>query len=247
MKRFYDIATRCFRMPALIAGIFLLIAGAVACSEKKAPDVPKEQSDLLFETFRDLEQKNYESALPKLKRYQEIDRTNVLIDHMINQVTTNVYVVQLRSLLEQGNFAEAEKLMRTMLAEHDELEDRVQLKDFASRLNGVDQLIRKLEPVQNSESLRNNAEHLRREAEKVFPAHKRSLRMQNVNSNLLMNWKKLKKTVPTSGHGWMLWMQKTVMIKNAQNSCGSMSQPCIWMDSASRLSGNLHPENKINV
>ena len=167
MKRFYDIATRCFRMPALIAGIFLLIAGAVACSEKKAPDVPKEQSDLLFETFRDLEQKNYESALPKLKRYQEIDRTNVLIDHMINQVTTNVYVVQLRSLLEQGNFAEAEKLMRTMLAEHDELEDRVQLKDFASRLNGVDQLIRKLEPVQNSESLRNNAEHLRREAKSL--------------------------------------------------------------------------------
>ena len=153
----------CLRMLLLAAGTVLLVAGMTACKEEKAPDVPKEQSDLLFETFRDLEQKKYESALPKLKRYRDIDSTNIMIERMINQTITNIYVVQLRNLLAQGKFAEAESLMDSMLKQHDSLDDRIQLRDDAARLNRIDQLIRKLAPVQDAKSLSNNAENLLRE------------------------------------------------------------------------------------
>lgn len=152
----------CLRMLLLVAGTVLLVAGMTACKEEKAPDVPKEQSDLLFETFRDLEQKKYESALPKLKRYREIDSTNILIERMINQTVTNIYVVRLRDLLDQGKFAEAQELMEAMLKQHDPLEDRIQLNEFVVRLNEVDQLLQKLAPVQDAKSLRNNAEKLQR-------------------------------------------------------------------------------------
>ncbi len=151
------------RLLALAAGVFLLVAGTVACKEEKVPDVPKEQSDLLFETFRNLEQKKYENARKNLERYREIDSTNTSINSMIDQTITNTYVVQLRSLLDQGKFAEAAALMESMLKQHHSLDDRIQLRDFAIRLNRVDQLIQNLAPVQNAKSLRSNAEKLLRE------------------------------------------------------------------------------------
>ena len=156
-----------FHAVMLAAGVFLLIAGTVACKKETAPDVPKEQSDLLFDTFRDLEQKKYESALLKLKRYRDIDSTNVMIERMINQTITNIYVVRLKDLLEQKKFAEAQALMESMLREHDALDDRIQYKDFAVQLNNVDQQIQKLGAVQTAKSLRSNAEYLQREAKNL--------------------------------------------------------------------------------
>ena len=160
MKKILSLLKYTSHVLALAAGCFLLGAGSTACSEKKAPDVPEEQSNLLFDTLTELEQGKYETALPKLRKYREIDSTNVLIERMISQTVTNTYVVQLRHLLEQGKFAEAEALMKSMLAQHDSLEDRVQMSEFTSRLNEVDQLIAKLAPVQDSETLRDNAERL---------------------------------------------------------------------------------------
>ena len=160
MKKILSLLKYCPRMLALVAGGCLLSAVSLACSEKKAPDVPKEQSNLLFETLTELEQCKYETALLKLRKYREIDSTNVLIERMISQTVTNIYTVQLRQLLDQGKLAEAEALMKSMLAQHDSLEDRVQMLEFTSRLNEVDQLIAKLAPVQDSETLRDNAERL---------------------------------------------------------------------------------------
>ena len=139
MKNVCYTLKRFFYGAVLAAGSVLLIAGTVACKEEKAPDVPREQSDLLFDTFRDLEQKKYESALPKLKRYQELDGANTAeINNMINLTTTNIFVVQLKALLEQGKFAEAQALMENMLKQHATLDYRVRLKDFATRLNKID-------------------------------------------------------------------------------------------------------------
>lgn len=167
MKNF-SLRIRCSsRILALAAGCLLLGAGPLACSEKKAPDVPKEQSNLLFETLTELEQRKYESALPKLRKYGQIDSTNILIERMASQTVTNMYVIQLRQLLDQGKFAEAETLMKAMLMQHDSLEDRIQLKDFTVRLNEVDQLIANLAPVQDSESLRDHAEQLQERAKNL--------------------------------------------------------------------------------
>lgn len=160
MKKILSLLKYTSRVLALAAGCFLLGGGPIACSEKKAPDVPEEQSNLLFSTLTELEQGKYETALLKLRKYREIDSTNVLIERMISQTVTNIYVVQLRHLLDQGKFAEAEKLMNSMLAQHDSLEDRVQLRDYTVRLNEVDRLIAKLAPVQDAETLRENAELL---------------------------------------------------------------------------------------
>lgn len=168
MKNVCYTLKRFFYGAVLAAGSVLLIAGTVACNEEKAPDVPREQSDLLFDTFRDLEQKKYESALPKLKRYQELDGANTAeINNMINLTTTNIFVVQLKALLEQGKFAEAQALMENMLKQHATLDYRVRLKDFATRLNKIDLMIRKLAPVQNSAFLRKHAESLEREAKNL--------------------------------------------------------------------------------
>lgn len=153
------------RKLALAAGCVLVLLSMAACSEEKAPDVPKEQSDLLFDALNDLEQKKYDSALPKLRKYSEIDSTNILIERMISQTTTNSFVVQLRALLDQGRFAEAEQLMKSMLAQHDSLEDRVQLRDFSAQLNHTDKVIADLAKVQNSKSLRSNALKLKACAE----------------------------------------------------------------------------------
>lgn len=143
---------------AAVGGLLLLLA-VTACSEKKAPDVPKVQSDLLFETLNDLERKEYESALPKLKRYSEINSTNDMIDIMINQVIENAYVVQVRDLLDQGKINEADKLMKSMLEQHGSRVDN-SLPNFVDRLKKADQLIEKLAPIQNAATMKYNADEL---------------------------------------------------------------------------------------
>ena len=146
-------------LPAALL-LMLVLTIAPACSEKQAPPVPQEQSNLLFEIFNDLSLKRYDVVLPKLRRYREVDSTNVMIERMISQTVTNSYFVRLRKLLDKGKFAEAEELMKEMLDKNDSLDDRIQMRDFTVRLNEVNKLIAALAPVQPSAQMRRNAEAL---------------------------------------------------------------------------------------
>lgn len=156
-----------FRRGIAVLFCWLLAFAFAGCSEKTAPPVPREQADLLMEIYNDLELKRYEEALPKLRRYREINSTNVQIERMISQTITNIYMTQLRDLLDQGKFAEAEALMKDMLDKHDALEDRIQMRDFAARLNEVDKLIAALAPVQSSAEMRRNAAALQDRAKNL--------------------------------------------------------------------------------
>lgn len=136
---------------ALISATFFLALSG--CSEKKeAPDPPLTQSKTLLEMFDALEKGDHETALNKIVKLRELDKTNMLLAKMENQEKNNVCISRAQEALEKNDPDSALLIIEDGLAILGRSDTLIKAKEDILKIKAIPALL---------ESLNNPVTHIK--------------------------------------------------------------------------------------
>lgn len=128
-----------------LAGVCL--AGALAlcsCGKKEPPPVPSLRSEALLEILRLLDMKDYQAALPKIERYQELDETNAFLGELRNVIVSNMALSEAEKLAAAGALEDAVARIDAAIARYGNLPGLVQGREQCMTVLEIRNRIRKL-------------------------------------------------------------------------------------------------------
>ncbi len=146
------------------AGMVLLCLTASACGDGGQETVlSREQPELLLEILDDMRAKRYETALPKIRKYQAAEELNNFLPELENKICpANMCIAEIRKLLNESRFAEAEAYMHEMQQKYGTLDELVEVAQFVKALADAEKLLNKFDFPMTSAEMRQTAEDFKR-------------------------------------------------------------------------------------
>lgn len=146
---------------ALALGLFC------ACG-KKAPEPPKVRTVLVLDIFDSVRRGDHRGALAQIRRYKELDKTNVFISEFENIEMANIRLMEAESALKRQDQAAAEKAIREAIRVIGPIPELTKAAQDLQQLAELEMLAYRIEQPENSTELARNLE-LFREKAKAFP------------------------------------------------------------------------------
>lgn len=124
-------------LPCAVLLIFLS-----ACSEKKeAPDPPLAQSKTLLEMFDALEKGDHLTALNKITKLRELDKTNMILAKMENLEKNNVCISKAQEYLEKNDPDKALEIIDDGLAVLGKNEALIKAREDIIKIKAIPRLL----------------------------------------------------------------------------------------------------------
>ena len=145
---------------------FTVVSAAVLCGcGKRAPEPPKVRTGLVLDIFDSVQRGDHRGALAQIRRYKELDRTNVFISEFENIELANIRLAEAEAALKRQDQAAAEKAIR----EVGPIPELTKAAQDLQLLAELEMLAYRIEQPENSMELARNLELFRQKA-KAFPA-----------------------------------------------------------------------------
>lgn len=138
-----------------------------ACG-KKAPDPPRVRTALVLDIFDSVRRGDHKGALAMIRRYKELDKTNVFISEFENIEMANIRLVEAEKALRRQDQAAAERAIREAIRVVGPIPELTRAAEDLQLLAELEMLAYRIEQPENSMEL---AENLRlfREKARAFP------------------------------------------------------------------------------
>ncbi len=146
----------------------LLIALLFCACGKKAPEPPKIRTALVLDIFDSVKRGDHRSALAQIRRYKELDKTNVFISEFENIEMANLRLAEAGKALARQDQAAAEKAIREAIRAIGPIPELLKASQDLQLLAELEMLAYRIEQPENSAELARNLK-LFREKAKAFP------------------------------------------------------------------------------
>lgn len=108
-----------FKNNFLFRVFLILVALSLAsCSKKEIPEPPRVYRQLLLELLSSLEKGDHKTALAKIARLRDIDKTNIFLAKLENSERNNMYITEAQEYLDQNNPDKAMKIIQDAINAH---------------------------------------------------------------------------------------------------------------------------------
>ncbi len=149
---------------------FTVVSAAVLCGcGKRAPEPPKVRTGLVLDIFDSVQRGDHRGALAQIRRYKELDRTNVFISEFENIELANIRLAEAEAALKRQDQAAAEKAIREAIRVVGPIPELTKAAQDLQLLAELEMLAYRIEQPENSMELARNLELFRQKA-KAFPA-----------------------------------------------------------------------------
>ena len=156
-------------MRPLLFMSFAFFALSLFCScGKEAPDPPRVRAALVLDIFDSVRRGDHKDALAKIRRYKDLDKTNVFISEFENIELANIRLSEAADALRRQDQAAAEKAIREAIRVVGPIPELTKAASDLQSLAELEMLAYRIEQPENSVELARNLQ-LFQEKAKAFP------------------------------------------------------------------------------
>lgn len=156
-------------MRPLLLLSFAFSALSLFCScGKQAPDPPRVRAGLVLDIFDSVRRGDHKDALAKIRRYKDLDKTNVFISEFENIELANIRLSEAANALRHQDQAAAEKAIREAIRVVGPIPELTKAAADLQSLAELEMLAYRIEQPENSVELARNLQQFQEKA-KAFP------------------------------------------------------------------------------
>ena len=156
-------------MIRILSAVLILLSAALFCGcGKRAPEPPRVRMTLVLDILDDIAAGKHCEALAQIRRYKDLDQTNVFIAELENIERANIHIDEAENALQQQNQAGAERAIREALRVVGPVPELTKAANDLRLLAELEMLAYRIEQPENSAELAANLELFRQKAS-AFP------------------------------------------------------------------------------
>lgn len=156
-------------MIRILSSILILLSAALFCGcGKRAPEPPRVRMTLVLDILDDIAAGKHREALAQIRRYKDLDQTNVFIAELENIERANIHIDETENALQQQNQAGAERAIREAIRVVGPVPELTKAANDLRLLAELEMLAYRIEQPENSAELAANLELFRQKAS-AFP------------------------------------------------------------------------------
>lgn len=156
-------------MIRILSSILILLSAALFCGcGKRAPEPPRVRMTLVLDILDDIAAGKHREALAQIRRYKDLDQTNVFIAELENIERANIHIDEAENALQQQNQAGAERAIREAIRVVGPVPELTKAANDLRLLAELEMLAYRIEQPENSAELAANLELFRQKAS-AFP------------------------------------------------------------------------------
>lgn len=156
-------------MIRILFSILILLSAALFCGcGKRAPEPPRVRMTLVLDILDDIAAGKHREALAQIRRYKDLDQTNVFIAELENIERANIHIDEAENALQQQNQAGAERAIREAIRVVGPVPELTKAANDLRLLAELEMLAYRIEQPENSAELAANLELFRQKAS-AFP------------------------------------------------------------------------------
>ena len=156
-------------MIRILSSILILLSAALFCGcGKRAPEPPRVRMTLVLDILDDIAAGKHREALAQIRRYKDLDQTNVFIAELENIERANIHIDEVENALQQQNQAGAERAIREAIRVVGPVPELTKAANDLRLLAELEMLAYRIEQPENSAELAANLELFRQKAS-AFP------------------------------------------------------------------------------
>lgn len=156
-------------MIRILSSILILLSAALFCGcGKRAPEPPRVRMTLVLDILDDIAAGKHREALAQIRRYKDLDQTNVFIAELENIERANIHIDEAENALQQQNQAGAERAIREAIRVVGPVPELTKAANDLRLLAELEMLAYRIEQPENSAELAANLELFRQKAS-TFP------------------------------------------------------------------------------
>lgn len=155
-------------MRPLLLLSFAFSALSLFCScGKQAPDPPRVRAGLVLDIFDSVRRGDHKDALAKIRRYKDLDKTNVFISEFENIELANIRLSEAANALRHQDQAAAEKAIREAIRVVGPIPELTKAAADLQSLAELEMLAYRIEQPENSVELARNLQLVPGEGESL--------------------------------------------------------------------------------
>lgn len=156
-------------MIRILSAVLILLSAALFCGcGKRAPEPPRVRMTLVLDILDDIAAGKHCEALAQIRRYKDLDQTNVFIAELENIERANIHIDEAENALQQQNQAGAERAIREAIRVVGPVPELTKAANDLRLLAELEMLAYRIEQPENSAELAANLELFRQKAS-AFP------------------------------------------------------------------------------
>lgn len=156
-------------MIRILSVVLILLSAALFCGcGKRAPEPPRVRMTLVLDILDDIAAGKHREALAQIRRYKDLDQTNVFIAELENIERANIHIDEAENALQQQNQAGAERAIREAIRVVGPVPELTKAANDLRLLAELEMLAYRIEQPENSAELAANLELFRQKAS-AFP------------------------------------------------------------------------------
>ena len=156
-------------MIRILSAVLILLSAALFCGcGKRAPEPPRVRMTLVLDILDDIAAGKHRKALAQIRRYKDLDQTNVFIAELENIERANIHIDEAENALQQQNQAGAERAIREAIRVVGPVPELTKAANDLRLLAELEMLAYRIEQPENSAELAANLELFRQKAS-AFP------------------------------------------------------------------------------
>lgn len=156
-------------MIRILSAVLILLSAALFCGcGKRAPEPPRVRMTLVLDILDVIAAGKHREALAQIRRYKDLDQTNVFIAELENIERANIHIDEAENALQQQNQAGAERAIREAIRVVGPVPELTKSANDLRLLAELEMLAYRIEQPENSAELAANLELFRQKAS-AFP------------------------------------------------------------------------------
>ena len=156
-------------MIRILSAVLILLSAALFCGcGKRAPEPPRVRMTLVLDILDDIAAGKHREALAQIRRYKELDQTNVFIAELESIERANIHIGEAENALQQQDQAGAERAIREAIRVVGPVPELTKAANDLRLLAELEMLAYRIEQPENSAELAANLELFRQKAS-AFP------------------------------------------------------------------------------
>lgn len=156
-------------MIRILSAVLILLSAALFCGcGKRAPEPPRVRMTLVLDILDDIAAGKHREALAQIRRYKDLDQTNVFIAELENIERANIHIDEAENALQQQNQAGAERAIREAIRVVGPVPELTKAANDLRLLAELEMLAYRIEQPENSAELAANLELFQQKAS-AFP------------------------------------------------------------------------------
>lgn len=156
-------------MIRILSAVLILLSAALFCGcGKRAPEPPRVRMTLVLDILDDIAAGKHREALAQIRRYKDLDQTNVFIAELENIERANIHIDEAENALQQQNQVGAERAIREAIRVVGPVPELTKAANDLRLLAELEMLAYRIKQPENSAELAANLELFRQKAS-AFP------------------------------------------------------------------------------